>query len=282
MRIDCLKIKEDLINELKCELAKIESVLTLAIVQVEGDGASDRYVANKIKLCEELGVGSRVVKLPNMVSQAELERVLSVLALDKEVTGLMLQLPLPSHLKPQQAIEFIPHQKDVDGLTTFNQGLLFTGQLDKCLMPCTVIGVMEVLESRYDALKGLNVAVVGRSQLFGNSMAQILMRHDATVTLCHSKSKLNHALAFADVIISAVGIPHFIDQRKLITSACETVIDVGMSLIDGKLVGDVDTTVCEALGVDYTTTPRGTGALTTTCLLMNTVRAYKLQTGLIE
>lgn len=278
--IDCLSIRNQLLERLNLALHTIEDTICLAIVQVEGDQASDVYVRNKERLCEQMGVKSLIVKLPSTVTQKELEQTIIHLANDQTVHGLMLQLPLPPGLNAQAAIDLIPAVKDVDGLTTASQGVLFTNQLDQGLQPCTPLGVLEILKAEGVELAGKHVVVIGRSQLFGNSMAQLLMRHDATVTLTHSKTKdLRAFTQQADLVITAIGKPHFIDHTYF-DGRTKYVIDVGMTLVDGKLTGDVYLETLKRVVPYATPTPRGTGALTTTMLLMNTYKAYCLQKGM--
>lgn len=275
--IDCLSIRNQLLERLNLAIHTIEDTICLAIVQVEGDKASDVYVCNKERLCEQMGVKSLIVKLPGTATQKELEQTITNLANDQTVHGLMLQLPLPAGLNAQPAIDLIPPHKDVDGLTTVSQGLLFTNQLKQSLQPCTPLGVLEILKAEGVDLTGKHAVVIGRSQLFGNSMAQLLMRHDATVTLAHSKTKdLRSLTQQADIVISAVGKPCFIDDTYF-NGHTQYVIDVGMTLVDGKLTGDVDLEKIKEVVSYATPTPRGTGALTTTMLLMNTLKAYQIQ-----
>lgn len=275
--IDCVDIKNKILEDLNLELHDIQDDICLGIIQVEGDPASSTYVRNKHRLCEQLGIRSLVVKLPERTTQAELERVIQSLANDSTVHGLMLQLPLPIGLNAQRAIDLIPHKKDVDGLTTTSQGMLFTNQLEESLQPCTPLGVLEIFKHLNVDLTGKHVVVIGRSQLFGNSMAQLLMRQNATVTLCHSRTKdLKSITKQADIVISAIGSPQFIDHT-FFNGKTEYVIDVGMSLVDGVLVGDVYVETLKHVVKYATPTPRGTGQITVPMLLKNTIKAYQLQ-----
>lgn len=278
--INCVAIKEKMVAGMKEEVATLPTPPTLAIIQVEGDKSSDVYVRNKEKLCEEVGINSMVMKLANDTSQELLEHYVKELSGDKEIHGVMIQLPLPRHLNAQQAIDLIPDYKDVDGLTTTSQGLVFTNQLDQALIPCTPQGVMEIFKEMDYNLTGKNAVVVGRSQLFGNVMAQLLMRKNATVTLCHSYTEdLKEITKRADVVVSAIGQPLFLNEAFF--EKCEMAIDVGISVVESsegrKLYGDID---IHRLGhqVKYATpTPRGTGILTVAMLLKNTIKAYHLQ-----
>ena len=275
--INCKEVREELIDNIKKELADVQIAPKLAIVQVEGDSASDIYVKNKEKLCAEVGIESIVVKLNNDVSQEELEAAVSQLSNDKTVHGVMVQLPLPQDLDAQKAIDLIPYYKDVDALTTISQGLLFTGQIDRGLQPCTPLGVMSLLRHMKYDIKGKNICVIGRSQLFGKSMAQLLEQSNATVTLCHSHtSNLREVVQKSDCVISATGCPKMID-KSYFNGTTKVAIDVGMSLVDGKLTGDIDTDSIMGCVEYYTKTPNGTGQLTVPMLLSNTVKAYKLQ-----
>lgn len=275
--VNCKEIRQELIKNIKEELANIKTAPKLAIVQVEGDAASSIYVKNKEKLCAEVGIGSVVVKLDNNISQEDLESTISQLSNDHTIHGVMLQLPLPQRLNAQKAIDLIPYYKDVDALTTVSQGMLFTGQVDKGLQPCTPLGVMYLLQHlKYD-VKGKNVCVIGRSQLFGKPMAQLLEQNNATVTLCHSHtSNLKEIVQNCDCVISATGQPKMLD-KSYFNGKTKVAIDVGMSLVDGKLIGDVNTDSIMGCVEYYTKTPNGTGQLTVPMLLINTIKAYKLQ-----
>ena len=280
--IDCKKVKETITEEIKREIENLPSKPTLAIVQVIGDDASNIYVRNKESLCNTLGINSIVVKLEKETTQEEVEKTIVELSNDAEVNGIMLQLPLPSHLNAQQIIDLIPHYKDVDALTTTSQGLLFTGQLDKGMQPCTPLGVLKIFESLNYDLEGKNICVIGRSQLFGNAMSQLLMRKNATVTLCHSKTKnLKEITANSDCVISAIGNPLMLDSSYF-SKKTEMVIDVGISLVNEKMKGDVNTDDIIGKVPLYTTTPGGTGQITVPMLLLNTVKAYKMQKEMNE
>ena len=278
--INCVAIRDKIVERMKEEVATLHTAPTLAIIQVEGDKSSDVYVRNKEKLCEEVGINSIVMKLSNDTSQELLEHYVKELSGDKDIHGVMIQLPLPKHLNAQKAIDLIPAYKDVDGLTTTSQGLVFTNQLNEALIPCTPQGVMEIFKEMGYDLTGKNAVVVGRSQLFGNVMAQLLMRKNATVTLCHSyTSDLKEITKRADVVVSAIGQPLFFNEDFF--EDCDMAIDVGINVVESsvgrKLYGDID---INRLGenVKYATpTPRGTGILTVAMLLKNTIKAYHLQ-----
>ena len=278
--INCVAIRDKIVERMKEEVATLPTAPTLAIIQVEGDKSSDVYVRNKEKLCEEVGINSIVMKLSNDTSQELLEHYVKELSGDKDIHGVMIQLPLPKHLNAQKAIDLFSAYKDVDGLTTISQGLVFTNQLNEALIPCTPQGVMEIFKEMGYDLTGKNAVVVGRSQLFGNVMAQLLMRKNATVTLCHSyTSDLKEITKRADVVVSAIGQPLFFNEDFF--EDCDMAIDVGINVVESsvgrKLYGDID---INRLGenVKYATpTPRGTGILTVAMLLKNTIKAYHLQ-----
>lgn len=280
--INCISIKNRMIEEMKEELADLQEV-HLCIVQVEGDKSSDVYVNNKIELCYEVGMCSTLVKLSKNVTQKELEETVVKLSNNDRINGLMIQLPLPGHLDAQRAIDLIPPHKDVDGLTTTTQGKIFTNQLDDTLIPCTVEAVLRILEDESFDLQGKKVTVVGRSQLFGNTMAQLLMRKNATVTMCHSHtSDLKKETRQADLVITAIGSPLFFDQSYF--DKAKMVIDVGVNVVevDGKrkIYGDVDYKNVEGCVQAITPVPGGVGVLTVANLLKNTIKAYKLQNNL--
>lgn len=275
--INCREVRQRLIESLKEELLLLPTEPKLVIVQVEGDKASDVYVRNKEKLCGELGIKSEIIKLKSSIRQEEVESIVSSLSLDEEVHGIMLQLPIPQSLDAQKIIDLIPYYKDVDALSTYSQGLMFTGQIDKGMQPCTPQGVMYLLQHLEYDVTGKNICVIGRSQLFGKSMAQLLEQKNATVTLCHSyTNNLRDITKNSDCVIVGIGQPKMIDSSYF-NGNTSVVIDVGMSFVDGKLVGDVDTDSIMGCVKHFTKTPNGTGQLTVPLLLSNTIKAYKIQ-----
>lgn len=243
----------------------------LAVVLVGENPASQVYVRNKIKACEEVGVKSFAYYLPADVSQSQLNGLVEELAGDKKIYGILVQLPLPAHLDSEQTLKLIPACKDVDGFSAENVGKLSMGE--KCLVACTPFGVMQLLEKYGIETKGKKAVVVGRSNIVGKPMAMLLLNADATVTVCHSKTEnLKAECLNADILISAVGKAKFITADMIKDGA--VVIDVGMNRDkDGKLCGDVDFAAVKDRCSYITPVPGGVGPMTITMLLYNTLVA---------
>ena len=280
--IDCKNKKNETINYVKNETDKIFAEtgkkLKLVVFQVEGDDASNVYIRNKKKMCEQCGIECEHVKLPNDVSADDLISKIKNANDDSSVTGIMVQLPLPDHLKKyeQKIIDTINWKKDVDGLTSESTGKLWTNQ--ECIHPATAEGIMSVLD---DDLSEKDVLVINRSKLIGKPLVKLLEERNATVTLAHSKTNRKDLILMirrADIIITATGQPKWIAKHLFVTHRISTIIDCGMCRDEnGKLCGDVDTESLESIDVAVTVTPGGTGLLTTSQLMLNIVKAYKLQ-----
>jgi methylenetetrahydrofolate dehydrogenase (NADP+)/methenyltetrahydrofolate cyclohydrolase len=248
----------------------------LATVLVGDDGPSQRYVRMKHAKAAEAGLRSRHVDLPATASQAEVESVVRGLALDRDVHGILVQLPLPDGLDPESVIDLIPPEKDVDGLTERSMGRLVRGRPG--LVGCTPLGVMRLLE-RYDIpTSGATAVVIGRSTLVGLPLSLLLARKgvDATVTMAHSRTPdIAAVVRGADIVVGAAGQARMITADMVKPGA--TVIDVGVSRTESGIVGDVDhETVAEVAG-HLTPMPGGTGPMTIACLLENTLTAARLQ-----
>lgn len=273
-RIDCVTIAQSVKDKVKNEITDRNLSLTLAVILVGDDQASQIYVRNKVKVCEEVGIKSLVITAPSDVKQEDLETLIDALNRRKDVTGILVQLPLPKHLNSDRIIGMIHPYKDVDGLTPINQGRLFGGI--SSIVPCTPQGVMTIIDSIGYDLSGKHVTVLGRSNLFGKPMAQLCLQRDATVSICHSKTNLRHSrqlIDTSDVVIVAIGKPEEI--KFSMASLCNLVIDVGINRVDGKIVGDVDESTIRNY-VSYTPVPKGVGVLTTATLVENTLKCYDL------
>lgn len=240
----------------------------LAVVIVGEDPASKIYVRNKVRACAEVGMRSFVYELPAAVSQKDLEDLLDGLAKSQEVHGILLQLPLPKGLNAEAAMARIPTKKDVDGFSAEHLGLLVLGE--QKYAACTPSGVMELLKDADIALSGKNAVVLGRSDTVGKPMALLLLNANATVTICHSKTKdLASVCQKADVLISAVGKPNFVTAEMVKQGA--VVVDVGINRDEnGKLCGDVDFESVAKKAEWITPVPGGVGPMTITMLLQNT------------
>jgi methylenetetrahydrofolate dehydrogenase (NADP+)/methenyltetrahydrofolate cyclohydrolase len=249
----------------------------LAVVLVGEDPASQVYVRRKGQVAERLGFVHRQVDLPETVGQKQLNDVLDALAGDGTVDGILLQMPLPRHLSADEAIAHIPHDKDVDGFTTWNAGLLAQGR--PSAVPCTPAGVMRLLADAEVDLRGTVACVVGRSNIVGRPMAQLLEQAHATVTVCHSRTRdLAAHTWMADVLVVAVGQPRRIGPTEVRPGA--VVIDVGINrLADGSLAGDVDFDAVVGHAGAITPVPGGVGPMTIAMLMENTWRAACLHQG---
>lgn len=240
----------------------------LAVVLVGEDPASQVYVRNKIKACEEVGIKSFAYYLDKDTAQARVEELIKSLAVDNKINGILVQLPLPPHLDAKKILELIPYSKDVDGFSAENTGKLSMNE--PCLVACTPNGVMKMFESEDISLSGKSAVVIGRSNIVGKPMAMLLTNADATVTLCHSKTKnLKEICASADIIVAAAGKAKFVTADMVKDGA--VVIDVGMDRDEsGKLCGDVDFENVKEKCSYITPVPGGVGPMTITMLMYNT------------
>lgn len=243
----------------------------LTVVLVGDDPASHVYVKNKAIACEKAGIKSDVIRLAADVSEKELLTLINQLNGDDTVDGILVQLPLPSHLDEFKVIETISPYKDVDGFHISNAGLLMTGR--PLFRPCTPYGVMQILESEHVPIRGAEAVIVGASNIVGKPMAMLLLGAGATVTLCNSKTRdLAAQTKRADILVVAVGRPHMITADMIKPGA--TVIDVGINRLDnGKLVGDVDFDAALNVAGAITPVPGGVGPMTIAMLLVNTLEA---------
>ncbi|MDX8347262.1 bifunctional methylenetetrahydrofolate dehydrogenase/methenyltetrahydrofolate cyclohydrolase FolD [Cognatiyoonia sp. IB215446] len=256
----------------------------LAVVLVGEDPASQVYVRSKGKMTVEVGMASFTHRLAADTSEADLLTMIDQLNADPAVHGILVQLPLPGHLDSDLVINRIDPAKDVDGFHISNVGLLGTGQ--KSMVPCTPLGCLMMLRDHHGSLSGLHAVVVGRSNIVGKPMAQLLLGDSCTVTIAHSRTKdLPGMVKQADIVVAAVGRPQMIPGDWIKEGA--TIIDVGINRIDKpdggtRLVGDVDYDSCAAVAGAITPVPGGVGPMTIACLLANTVTACCRAHGLSE
>jgi len=256
----------------------------LAVVLVGEDPASQVYVRSKGKQTVEAGMNSYEHKLDADTSQDDLLKLIADLNADKDVHGILVQLPLPKHLNEDLVINSIAPEKDVDGFHISNVGLLSTGQ--KSMVPCTPLGCLMMLRDYHGSLSGMNAVVIGRSNIVGKPMAQLLLGDSCTVTIAHSRTKdLPAVVRGADIVVAAVGRSEMVPGDWIKPGA--TVIDVGINRIDKpeggtRLVGDVDYTSCAEVAGAITPVPGGVGPMTIACLLANTVTACCRIHGLVE
>ena len=246
----------------------------LTVVIVGEDPASKVYVGRKHKCCQELGMASEVVRMPETVAEAELLRKIDELNARAEVHGILVQLPLPKHINSERVLERIDPDKDVDGFHPVNVGSLTVGKEN--LVPCTPYGIIKMLEISGIDIAGKRAVIIGRSNIVGKPMALLLLARNATVTLCHSKTRdLAAVTREGDILVAAIGKPAFVTKDMVKPGA--VVIDVGINRVDGKLVGDVKyDEVAEVAGF-ITPVPGGVGPLTIAMLMYNTLRAAESQ-----
>ena len=254
----------------------------LVVVIIGDDPASQVYVKSKGEMTQAIGMESRTIRLPDTTSEAELLHLIDELNRDDVVNGILVQLPLPKHMSSLKVIDAINPDKDVDGFHVINAGKLAVG-LDG-IVPCTPLGSLMLLKdaalAHGDTLAGKNAVIVGRSNIVGKPMAQLLLGQDCTVTIAHSKTKdLADVCRAADILVAAVGRPKFIAGDWVKDGAY--VIDVGINRIEadgkGKLVGDVDFDGARDRALAITPVPKGVGPMTIACLLNNTIKAFCLQ-----
>ncbi len=260
-------------------LAKQGVPVGLAVIIVGDDPASRTYVNNKKKACAAAGIRSEEYALPAETTQEELLALVETLNKKPAVNGILCQLPLPAHLDEKAVIAAIAPEKDVDAFHAVNVGHIMIG--DYAFLPCTPAGIMEMLRYYDIDIAGKNCVVIGRSNIVGKPMAMLLLQQNGTVTICHSKTRdLAAHTRNADILVAAVGIPHFVTADMVKAGA--VVIDVGMDRDEnGKLCGDVDFGGVEPKASYITPVPGGVGPMTIATLLKNTVTAAKQQNGLL-
>lgn len=256
---------------LRAQVAELPAV-GLATVLVGEDPASHSYIRSKHKLCAELGIRSFHHQLPAESTQAEVEAVVDRLAGDVEVHGILIQLPLPAHLDEEAILSRVPLEKDVDGFHPVNVGRLAMKGRKPAFVPCTPAGCMRLLEHYRVPVRGARAVVLGRSNIVGLPMALLLNEADATVTIAHSRTRdLDSHLREADIVVAALGKPHFVKGSQLKPGCC--VIDVGINRTEQGLVGDVDFESARKVAGWLTPVPGGVGPMTLVMLMENTVRA---------
>ena len=264
-------------DELRAEIAKRVAGLKkrgvmpgLAVILVGNDPASEIYVRNKGKGCEETGIYSRTIHLPEDTTQEELESEIGKLNADPAIHGILVQLPLPKQLDEQAALAKILPEKDVDGFHLINAGHMMTGT--EGVIACTPRGALHMIKSTGIDLNGKEAVVIGRSNIVGKPMAMLLLRENCTVTICHSRTKeLAEHTRRADILVAAVGKAGFVTADMVKPGA--VVIDVGINRVDGKVCGDVDFEPVKEKASWITPVPGGVGKMTITMLLDNTVEA---------
>lgn len=245
---------------------RVDKPKTLAIVSVGDDPASKVYVRNKIKACEKAGVTVEHLALNNDYPEKLLVRVIKGLNTDTSIDGILVQLPLPPHIDSKRILNLIDPNKDVDGFHPYNIGKLAVD--DRHMIPCTPKGIMWLLTTYGIPVSGKHCVIVGRSNIVGKPLAMLMLNDNATVTVCHSHTrKLADLTRQADILVAAVGKPHFITADMVKPGA--VVIDVGINRVDGKLVGDVDFDAVSEVASYITPVPGGVGQMTVAALIDN-------------
>lgn len=242
----------------------------LAVVLVGEDPASHIYVRNKGRACEAIGIYSRTIRLDEDTTEEALLEVIQELNEDKQIHGILVQMPLPKHLNEQKVLAAILPEKDVDGFHIDNAGKLFTGQ--EGVVACTPKGLMYMLKQSGIDLVGKEAVVIGRSNIVGKPAAMLLLNEHCTVTICHSRTKnLKEHCRRADILVAAIGRAHFVTADMVKPGAA--VIDVGINRVDGKVVGDVDYENVKEVAGHITPVPGGVGKMTISMLMENTLEA---------
>lgn len=272
--LDGKKVKLEILEDLKKELSNYERKLGLVVIEVGDDPASLVYVGQKAKMASELDYNFNHIKLDENVSEEEILKIIDKLNNDDMVDGILVQMPLPKHLDAKKIQNSIDPYKDVDGLSDVNAGKLMHGV--DTLIPCTPYGVMDILKYYNIDVEGKHVVIVGRSDLVGKPLASLMTNNNATVTVCHSKTKdLIKYTKEADILIAAVGKKGLITGDMIKENA--VVIDVGINRVDGKLYGDVDFETAKEKVSFITPVPGGVGQMTVAELAKNVVKAYTLR-----
>ena len=275
--IDGKQISLDIKNELKEKVAKYKEQgieITLAVVKVGNDPASAVYVRNKEKACEYVGINSKTLALPEETTEEELLNVVKELNEDKNVNGILVQLPLPKHIDESKVLLTIDSTKDVDGFHPVNVGKMVIGE--DTFLPCTPAGIIEMIKRTDIDIEGKECVVIGRSNIVGKPMAMLMLKENATVTIAHSRTKdLKEVKKRADIIVAAIGKAKFVTADYVKEGA--VVIDVGMDRDEnGKLCGDVDFESVSKVASAITPVPGGVGPMTVTMLLVNCLRSVEL------
>jgi len=258
------------------ELKAVGITPGLVVILVGEDPGSQIYVRNKEKACQQIGIASTVLRLPETTTQHELEKLIRRFNEDYTVDGILVQVPLPKHMDEAAALSLIRPEKDVDGFHVVSMGKLFGGM--DTLIACTPKGVMEMIKSTGVSISGKEAVVVGRSNNVGKPIAMLLLQENATVTICHSRTKdLAAHTRRADILVAAVGRPNFITGDMVKPGA--VVIDVGINRIDGKVIGDVDFEAASKVADYITPVPGGVGLMTVAMLMANTLQIASTRLG---
>lgn len=271
--IDGKLVSAILKEKLKDKISNLDKKLKLVVIQVGNNEASNIYISKKEQLCKEMNIDFECLKY-EMIEEKELIDIIKDLNNDIDVTSILVQLPLPNNLNEINAINSIDYRKDVDGLTSINIGKLYTKE--NSIVPCTALGIMELLKYYNVPLEGKRVSLIGRTKLVNIPLFKLLLDQNCTVTMCHSKTNdLKEITKNSDIIISATGVKHLINKEFIKENSI--IIDVGITRVDGKLFGDVDFDDCINKVSLITPVPGGVGPMTVVMLINNIIECYKLQ-----
>lgn len=273
--IDGKKIQTEMIEELNKEVSGLKSIPKLVIIQIGDFGPSNKYVAQKKTVGEKVGIEVEHIRFTKENTEEEVLNKIDELNSDKNVHGIMVQLPLPDGFNEDKITNRVASNKDVDGLTTENIGRLFDGK--NAFTPCTALGVMELFKRYNISLKGKHAVILGRSKLVGKPLIACLLNENATVTVCHSKTEnLASITKKADILIVAIGKKYFVTKDMVRKGT--VVIDVGINVEDGKIYGDVNFGDVKPKASYMTPVPNGVGRMTVISLMKNVIKAYQEQT----
>ena len=271
--LDGKKLRDKIIENLKTKVDKFDKKPTLVVILVGENPASKIYVNNKKKMAEKIGIHSEVINYPANITEEELLNKIEELNNDKNVTAILVQLPLPNHISKDNVMNKITPSKDVDGFTPYNFGKLFSGEIPT-VYPCTPKGILLLLDEYNIDLEGKHVVIVGRSNIVGRPLSQMMLNRNATVTVCHSHTKnLSQITKTADVLVSAVG-KNIIEGEMLKTNC--VIVDVGIFKDEnGKTRGDVDFESASKIASFISPVPGGVGPMTIASLMLNTVELFE-------
>lgn len=279
MIIDGKKISLDIKNEVKQQVEKLNPLQpALAVILVGDNPASAVYVKNKKIACRYVGIRSEAFELPQQTSENELLSLIDRLNKDKTINGILVQLPLPKHIDEEKILLAISPDKDVDGFHPYNVGSMMIGK--DTFLPCTPAGIIQLLKRSNVEIQGKNCVVIGRSNIVGKPVSQLLLNENGTVTICHSKTKnLAEICKRADILVVAIGKAKFVTANMI--SKGVVIIDVGMNRDEnGKLCGDVDFDACKDIAAAITPVPGGVGPMTIAMLMKNCLKAAIKQNNL--
>lgn len=274
MILDGKIVKKEILDNLKEEVLNLQEKPKLVVIQVGNNESSNIYINQKIKMCNSVGYTCEHIKLNDNVKTEEVITIIDELNKDNSVNGILVQMPLPSHLDEKIIQNRINEYKDVDGLTDINSGKLLHKK--ECLSPCTPLGIIELLKRYNINIEGKNIVVLGRSILVGKPLANMLINENATVTVCHSKTQnIEEHTKRADILIVAIGSPKKITKDMVKENSI--IIDVGITKVDNQIYGDVDFENVKDKVKYITPVPGGIGQMTVAMLAKNILKAYKLQ-----